>query len=1033
MQGKGIIKFFLILFAVVSAYQYMLIYPAWKVEQQAEKYAEEVRLRGTDLNEQDSLYREARIAYLDSMSSENVFRIPLFKSYSYEELKAQQLALGLDLKGGLSALLQVDVKSLLENLSRNSNDGTFRQALNNAEDVMMQQGTDFITAFGSEWSKLANGKDLASIFARNEVLAEDIDFNSSDNTVISVLRAKANETVDLTYRRLKDRIDKFGVVQPNISLDESRGIIMVELPGVENYERARNYLQAQANLEFWNVYRVTDNNLISLFSQANERLRQIQSGDTAALSQDVELTKKDTIVTAVLDSLGNPTGDSTIQIVDVPEEENPFESGPLFRVFQPNLTGALGLAAMGEAEKNRRNIVMEYLNTPEVKSLFPSDIEFMWSSEPVRDFNTGEPTRNYILYAIKKGRANAEAPLSGEHVVRATAAPDPITNEVAVSLNMDNQGARIWADMTTKAAQDNNREIAIVLDDEVVSAPRVNTPITGGSSSITGNFSVQEGNDLASILEVGKLPAKTKIISESLVGPSLGKQNIQKSVISLLIGFFMVMVFMLYYYSGGGVVSILALFSNMFFLFGALASYGTVLTLPGFAGIILTIGMAVDANVIIYERIKEELRAGKNILNAVKDGFTQSYSAIIDANVTTLLVGFILAYFGVGPIKGFAVVLIWGVIFSFITAVWVSHLIIDYWNSRPNKSVTFWRPSTRNLLANLQIDWLGYRKRSYLFSGIFVLIGLISIFTRGFDLGLDFKGGYSYNVEFAEDVDVNSQILTDALTDKFDGAPMVKAIDVGNRFNISTAYLIDDPSEDAADRVMMALYEGVNDVVGGGLNFESFSSTGSQGTHIISSSQVGPTIAEDIINSSWKAVLFAIIGIFVYIFIRFSKWQFSIGAVIPLMVDTLTLLGIFSLLHGILPFSMEIDQAFIAAILTVIGYSVNDTVIVFDRIRENFNSYSKKSRYELINDAINSTMSRTLVTSGTTLSAILFLLILGGSSIKGFAFAIVLGIIIGTYSSVFLASPLLYDFLGGGKDKESAEKKKEAKPEVVES
>jgi len=1033
MQGKGIIKFFLVLFAVVSAYQYMLIYPAWKVEQQAEKYAEEVRLRGTDLNEQDSLYREARIAYLDSMSSENVFRIPLFKSYSYEELKSQQLALGLDLKGGLSALLQVDVKSLLENLSRNSNDGTLRQALNNAEDVMMQQGTDFITAFGNEWSKLANGKDLASIFARNEVLAEDIDFNSSDNTVISVLRKKADETVDLTYRRLKDRIDKFGVVQPNISLDESRGIIMVELPGVENYERARNYLQAQANLEFWNVYRITDNNMISLFSQANERLRQIQSGDTAALSEEVELTKKDTIVTAVLDSLGNPTGDSTTQIVDVPEEENPFEGGPLFRVFQPNLTGALGLAAMGEAEKNRRNIVMEYLNTPEVKSLFPSDVEFMWGSEPVRDFNTGQPTRNYVLYAIKKGRANAEAPLSGEHVVRATAAPDPITNEVAVSLNMDNQGARIWADMTTKAAQDDNREIAIVLDNEVVSAPRVNTPITGGNSSITGNFTVQEGNDLASILEVGKLPAKTKIISESLVGPSLGKQNIQKSVISLLIGFFMVMVFMLYYYSGGGVVSILALFTNMFFLFGALASYGTVLTLPGFAGIILTIGMAVDANVIIYERIKEEIRAGKSTLNAVRDGFNHSYSAIIDANVTTLLIGFILAYFGVGPIKGFAVVLIWGVIFSFITAVWVSHLIIDYWNSRPNKAVTFWRPSTRNLLSNLRIDWLSYRKKSYLFSGVFILIGLISIFTRGFDLGLDFKGGYSYNVEFAEEIDVNSQMLTDALTDKFDGAPMVKAIDVGNRFNISTSFLIDDPSEDAADRVMMALYEGVNEVVGGGLNFDSFSSTGSQGTHIISSSQVGPTIAEDIINSSWKAVLFAIIGIFIYIFIRFSKWQFSIGAVIPLMVDTLTLLGIFSLLHGILPFSMEIDQAFIAAILTVIGYSVNDTVIVFDRIRENFNSYSKKSRYELINDAINSTMSRTLVTSGTTLSVILFLLILGGSSIKGFAFAIVLGIIIGTYSSVFLASPLLYDFLGAGKDKESAVKKKEVKPEVVES
>jgi len=1033
MQGKGIIKFFLILFAVVSAYQYMLIYPAWKVENQAEKYAEEVRQRGTDQNEQDSLYREARIAYLDSMSSESIFRIPLFKSYTYEELKSQQLALGLDLKGGLSALLQVDVKSLLENLSRNSNDATLRQALTNAEENMMQQGTDFITAFGNEWRNLANGKDLASIFARNEVLAEDIDFNSSDNAVLSVLRQKADETVDLTYRRLKDRIDKFGVVQPNISLDESRGIIMVELPGVENYERARNYLQAQANLEFWNVYRITDNNLISLFSQANERLRQIQSGDTAALSQEVELTKKDTIVTAVLDSLGNPTGDSTIQIVDVAEEENPFESGPLFRVFQPNLTGALGLAAMGEAEKNKRHIVMEYLNMPEVKSLFPSDIQFMWGAEPSRDFTTGQETRNYVLYAIKKGRANAEAPLSGEHVVNATAAPDPITNEVAVSLSMDNQGSRIWADMTTKAAQDNNREIAIVLDEEVVSAPRVNTPITGGNSSITGNFTVQEGNDLASILEVGKLPAKTKIISESLVGPSLGKQNIQKSVISLMIGFFMVMVFMLYYYSGGGVVSILALFTNMFFLFGALASYGTVLTLPGFAGIILTIGMAVDANVIIYERIKEEIRSGKSTLNAVKDGYRQSYSAIIDANVTTLLVGFILAYFGVGPIKGFAVVLIWGVIFSFITAVWVSHLIIDYWNSKPNRKVTFWRPSTRNLLANLQIDWLSYRKKSYLISGVFIVIGLISIFTRGFDLGLDFKGGYSYNIEFAEDVDVNSQILAEALTDKFEGAPMVKAIDIGNRFNISTSYLIDDPSEGASDQVMNRLYEGINEVVGGNLSFESFSSTTGQGTHIISSSQVGPTIAEDIINSSWKAVLFAIIGIFVYIFIRFSKWQFSIGAVIPVMADTLTLLGIFSLLHGILPFSMEIDQAFIAAILTVIGYSVNDTVIVLDRIRENFNSYSKKSRYELINDAINSTMSRTLVTSGTTIVAILFLLILGGSSIKGFAFAIVLGIVLGTYSSVFLASPILYDFLGGDKDKKTSVEKKETKAAVVDS
>lgn len=1031
MQAKGVIKFFLILFALVSAFQYLLIYPTWKVENRAEEYAQRIGLQGDTQKEIDSLTKEARISYLDSMSGVPIFSIPLFKDYTYEELKSQQLALGLDLKGGLSALLQVDLESFLVNLSKDSQDPTFRQAINNVDQRMKETGTDYMTAFQQEWNDLSSGKNLASIFARNEVLAEDITFSSPDNVVMNVLRQKADETVDLTFNRLKDRMEKFGVSQPNVSLDQSRDVIMVELPGVENYERARNYLQAQANLEFWNVYRITDNNLIQTFSRANERLRQLQSGDTTALNEPIQLTQKDTIKTAILDSLGNPTGDSNIQIVDVPQNQNAFQSGPLFSVFTPNITGQFGLAAMGEADRNQRDLVISYLEKPEIKSMFPADIEFFWGSEPRRDFTTGDLTNRYILYAIRKGSANAEAPLTGEHVIKATAAPDPITNEVAVSLSMDNQGARIWADMTTKAAQDNNREIAIVLDNEVVSAPSVNTPITDGNSSITGNFTVQDGNDLAAVLEVGKLPAEINIISESLVGPSLGQENIQKSVTTLVTGFLILMAFMIFYYNGGGVVSILALLANLFFVFGALASYGTVLTLPGIAGVILTIGMAVDANVIIYERIKEELRAGKSPRNAIKEGFSHSYSAIIDANVTTLLVGFILAYFGVGPIKGFAVVLIWGVIFSFITAVWVSRLIIDYWNSRGKGFVTFFRPATRNVLANLNVDWLGKRKMGYIFSITLSVLGLISIFTRGFELGVDFKGGYSYNVEFPQDADVSVQELSEVLTVVFEAEPIVKSIDVGNHFNITTSYLIDDTSDDAPERVRAQLFEGINTVMGGNLDFEEFSSTEGTGTHILSSSQVGPTMAEDIVNSSWKAILIALIAIFLYIFIRFSKWQYSLGAVVSLAHDALVILGIFSIFRGLLPFSMEIDQAFVAAILTVIGYSINDTVIVFDRIRENFNSYSKKSRYELINDAINSTMSRTLITSMTTILTIVLLLFFGGSSIKGFAFAITFGIMFGTYSTIFVSTPILYDLLGAGKDKKPEPEKKDKKAVTV--
>jgi SecD/SecF fusion protein len=574
---------------------------------------------------------------------------------------------------------------------------------------------------------------------------------------------------------------------------------------------------------------------------------------------------------------------------------------------------------------------------------------------------------------------------------------------------MDKNGAKAWAEMTTKAAQDNNRQVAILLDDEVVSAPSVNEPITGGNTQITGNFNIQEAQDLANILEIGKLPAETKIISEALVGPSLGNENISKSINSLVIGFLIVMAFMFLYYSSAGIMSIISLFLNIFFIFGTLASFGTVLTLPGIAGIVLTIGMAVDANVIIYERIREELAEGKALLTAISEGFRQSYSAIIDSNVTTLLSAFMLSYFGLGPIKGFAVVLIIGILSSMFTAVLVSRLLIDWWTGR-GKNLQFSNSFSKSAFSSINVDWMGKRKIAYLFSGVLVLLSLVSIFTRGFEFGVDFKGGYSYNIQFSESV--NPEDLRKELTTAFYGnTPVVKSIDSENSLNVVTSYMIDSGDENASQKVLERLFAGVNTISGNNLDIANFSNPEGTGTHVVSSSQVGPTVAEDIKTSSFQAALFALVLIFLYIFIRFSKWQYSAGAVIALFHDTIITLGVFSALHGILPFSMEVDQAFIAAILTVIGYSINDTVVVFDRIREMMGIYVKRSRHEVINKAINNTLSRTTLTSLTTLFVVIVLFLFGGSSIKGFSFAILFGITIGTYSSIFIASPLMSDLL----------------------
>ncbi|MBV6425771.1 MAG: hypothetical protein KIPDCIKN_00255 [Haliscomenobacter sp.] len=1024
MQGKGVVRFFLVIMVLVTLVQFMLTIPTVREEKKAEAYAQAVS-KNAPADQRNAVYKAARTKYLDSISSKTILNIPLLKSYTYQDLKGSQLALGLDLKGGMSVVLQVDLKEFIRSLSNNSNDPAFLAALERASKDQANATTDYITLFATAFREIGGGQPLAPIFARNESLREEITFEASDGEVVRLLRQKANETVSRTFELLKQRIDKLGVTQPNVSLDAARDLILVELPGIDNPERARTFLQAAAKLEFWDVYRITDpvnpNNpsgatIQQAFVDANATLaRTIGSGEIKK-----EILRIDT--SFVTDSLGNVDSSQIAKLDTVYSPVN-VNQGPLFDIFTlngANTAASYGLAVMGVADRNQKDYIDTLLNREEVRALFPRDLTFHWTRDPIPDAKTRKPTTLYQLHAIRHEGGRADAKLTGDNVTRAGADPDPNTGQTVVVLGMDNEGARIWKDMTTKAANDNNREVAITLDAEVVSCPGVNEPIPGGNTQILGNFTLQEAQDLASILEVGKLPAETRIIQEALVGPSLGQENINKSMLSLILSFLTVSGFMILYYGSAGFVAVLALILNLFFIIGALSSFGTVLTLPGIAGIVLTIGMAVDANVIIFERIREELRAGKTLLTSIVEGFKHSYSAIIDGNVTTLLTGAVLAYFGLGPIKGFAVVLIIGIIFSLFTAVLVSRMIMD-WRTTKGKEFTFYRGFSKNVLAHANYDWMRMRKYAYIFSGTLLVLSIGSMAIRGFELGVDFKGGYSFNVTFDKGTNVNVAQLRSALRTAFEGNnPIVKAVDTENTYNVVTSYLINDTGEDAQDRVLEKLYEGVVQASGKEINKTSFLDPDGEGTHITSSTKVGPTIADDIKKSAFIAGGLALLVIFIYIFIRFSKASFSLGGVVALFHDTLITLGMFSLFRGIVPFSLEIDQAFIAAILTVIGYSINDTVIVYDRLREHLHLYPNKNKSELINGAINSTLGRTLITGLTTLFSVFILFFFGGASIKGFAFALLIGIGFGTYSSVFVASSLVHDFVKGDRISSSA-------------
>ncbi|MFK7809236.1 MAG: protein translocase subunit SecDF [Saprospiraceae bacterium] len=1033
MQGKGIVKFFLIVLSLFCLLQYFYMFPTRSVEANAEAAGSAASARALAAGKSDEVQRnaekEARSSYLDSMSSEVIFSIPLLKKYTYEDMKNAQLALGLDLKGGMSVVLQVDLREFIRTLARDSKDpALIEKALEKAALEQQSTQSDFVTLFARAYKDVGGG-NLAEAFNRSEVLGDEIKFDTPDSEVVTILRAKADETVDLTYKQLKERIDELGVVQPNVSLDAARDLIIVELPGISNPERARKFLETTAKLEFWNVYRINDRmngsgaGVLQLLAQADNKLSRSLAGDTSKLEdvKEVLSIKADSSWTYAYDGAGN-INDSTLAVrydTTFVGDDSFGNEGPLLKMLTLNNSSAAGLAmpitVVGTAEKNKIKQINKLLADPTVTGLLPKDLAFKWSHKPAAGY--GEVVEGakdlYELYAIKKEKGTDDPPLAGDVVTKASAAPDPTSGQIAVSLQMSGAGAKTWGQLTTKAANDNNREFAIVLDDRVVSAPSVRQPILQGSSSITGNFTQTEAEDLSKILQIGKLPAKISILQESLVGPSLGAENISRSITSLLIGFGLVFLFMIFYYGTGGIVSIIALLLNIFFIFGMLASFGTVLTLPGIAGIVLTIGMAVDANVIIYERIREELRAGKSLLMSIKDGFQHSYSAIIDANVTTVATAMILAYFGMGPIKGFAIVLIIGVFCSLFTAVLVGRMIIDWWTVDKGNNMTFWTGASQNAFANMSIDWLSKRKIAYVISGLIIALGIGSMATKGFDLGVDFKGGYSYNIQFDQDQQVSADGLRDALTTSFGSAPVVKEVSTDNTFNVVTSYNIDDINEGAADKVMMKLHEGVNAAVGGGIALNDFKDPATKkGARVNQSSKVGPTIADDIKTSSLYATIFALLFIFLYIFLRFSKWQYSAGAVAALFHDTLIVLSIFSIFWGILPFSLEVDQAFIAAILTVIGYSINDTVVVFDRIREYMNSYTGKTKEEVINLAVNSTVSRTVITSLTTLFVVAILLFFGGTSIRGFAFALFVGIIVGTYSSIFIATTIMSDLTG---------------------
>ena len=972
MQSKGALKLFTILLVIGCIYQLSFSFVTRNVEKAAAEYA-------ATFDESEQAAKEAY--YLDSIQNQPVFSLLGLKDFTYKEAKEKEVNLGLDLKGGMNVMLEIEVQDLVKSLAGESqNDPAFVEALNRANEAMKAGTNDYIGEFAEAYEQTSNGAPLAAIFVSPD--RKDITPNSTNDEVVRVLRDETDAAIAASFNILRSRIDHFGVTQPNIQRMPNSNRIMVELPGVKEPERVRKLLQGSASLEFWVTYDATE--ILPILAEADQLIKQTSTSTTAAATEATDLASE----------AAGAAEEGQTSVYS--REEN-----PLFALLDPSFAGN---CVVGTAVTADMPAINEYLARPEVQNLLPADLELMWGIK-------GEPMFNnrVCLYALRS--VDGKPAMDGGAVSTAQENYSQNGSAAEVTLTMNSNGASQWAQLT---GQNIGKPIAIVLDGYVYSAPNVQGKIEGGNSVITGNFTIQEAQDLANVLKSGKVPAPARIIQDTVVGPSLGEESINAGLFSFVLAFCLVLLYMGLFYKTAGWLADLALILNIFLLMGVLVSFGSVLTLPGIAGIVLTMGMAVDANVIIYERVKEELRGGKGIALAIKDGFSNAYSAIIDGQLTTIITGIVLFVFGNGPVQGFATTLIIGILTSVFCAIFITRMLLE-WVLNKWGNVAFSRSWSENWLANVSFDFISKRKSSYILSGSLVVLSLISLFTIGLNTGVDFTGGRTYVVRFdqnvvAEDIRVAlDQVLVS--DDAAKSSVEVKQYGGENQMRIITQYKYDDTSEETTAEVDALIYNALKDFYTYPISLEQFTSTQEDVNGIISSEKIGPAIAKDMIFNAFYAVLFSLIAIGLYITLRFKHWQWATGATVALAHNAFLVIGIFSMLYHVMPFNLEVNQAFIAAILTIIGYSINDTVVIFDRIREYIALYPKRAISDNINRAICSTLSRTMNTSGTTIVTLLAMFILGGENLRGFIFALLLGVIIGTYSSVFVATPIAYDIL----------------------
>lgn len=1001
MQGKGVIKFFAILLAIACLYQLSFTWVAHKVESDADAYA-----KG------DTTKRKA---YLDSMATQPVY--PVFK-YTYQDCTNKSLALGLDLKGGMNVTMEISLGELVKTLSGNSTDPALNQAIHNAQADKTSQ-KDFISRFVSEYEKLNPNGKLASLFA-TQANQEYIKFNSSNSEVESYLKTKANDAVSNAYTVLRTRIDQFGVTQPNISQQKGTNRILIELPGVKDPVRVRKLLQGTANLEFYQTFEnqevaaVLDkvNTIVSAAAKKPDTTSAAKADTSKAAAPAVakagDTTKKDNSLLAKVASAAKKDSSKSLIKGQNPQTNALFGQNALIPNMYRTQQGVqlvpgpiVGYAAVKDTAK-----VNKYLALPQAKSSIPSNMKFLWGVKPISADQTKERFNDNIqrveLYAIKLAGAQNGPVLTGDVINDARADIDQTKGTPEVTMYMNSQGAQQWRSVTAEASSANpKRSIAIVLDNNVYSAPVVQGEIPGGISSISGNFTTDDTKDLANILKAGRLEAPAHIVAEAIVGPSLGKVAIHDSLLSCVVGLLVVLVFMVAYYNRAGTIAVVAVIINVFFLMGVLTALGAVLTVPGVAGIVLTLGISVDANVLIYERVREELALGKSLRIAIADGFKHALWSILDSNISTFLTGAILYAFGSGPIQGFATTLMIGIVTSLFCSLLISRVLFE-WMVTKGWDIKFSNPWSSHTFKNANFAFVKNRFKFYAFSGIFILVGIISMVTRGFNYGVDFQGGRTYVVAF-QNKDVNVDQIRESV-EKYFGKGKAEVKTYGtDKVSVGTNYMIDDNAPDADEKVMSTLKKGLDEV--------------SKDYKILPDHEkVESTIASELKSSATWTVLFAIVLISAYILIRFRKWQFSLGAMVATAHDALMVLSFFSIFKDALPFSLDIDQAFIAAILTVIGYSINDTVVVFDRIREFLALHHSKADEpkEVINQAINRTLSRTIITALTVLFVLIVLFIFGGAVIRGFSFALLVGVCFGTYSSICVATPVMIDF--GKKD-----------------